>query len=229
MRQLPRDSSSRTRCRRRGGLGASFRTRVERDRRSPALQSGRGRRAAGPRGETDSAFRGRCRTIEPLHRSRSSRTSLLPGAPFNCVRLAYRDVASSTNRLTLIAAILPAGTVTTHTLFCLKTKLDEESQHFLCGMFNSFVANYLVRMRVTTHVTVAIIDRLPLPKSARDTDEFRLMASAALKLAHDPADLAAGAWHQALAARIYGLYRSRIRTCAQHVSARRPKRYATAP
>ena len=33
-------------------------------------------------------------------------------------RLAYRDVASSTNRLTLIAAIVPPGVLTTHTLFC---------------------------------------------------------------------------------------------------------------
>ena len=138
--------------------------------------------------------------IDPATASR-----LLPGGPFNRARVAYRDVASSTNRLTLIAAILPAGTVTTHTLFVLKTKLDEEAQHFLCGMLNSFVANYLVRIRVTTHVTVAIIDRLPLPKPARDTEEFRLMASVAIKLAHEPADLAAGARHQALAARIYGL------------------------
>src|SRR5690606_25971109 len=38
-------------------------------------------------------------------------------------RLAYRDVASATNRLTLIAAIVPARAVTTHTLFCLKAPL----------------------------------------------------------------------------------------------------------
>jgi hypothetical protein len=34
-------------------------------------------------------------------------------------RLAYRDVASATNRLTLIAAVIPARAATTHTLFCL--------------------------------------------------------------------------------------------------------------
>src|SRR5690606_18382886 len=51
--------------------------------------------------------------------------------PFESPRLAYRDVASSTNKLTLIAAVLPADVVTTHTLFCLKTPLDEDAQHFL--------------------------------------------------------------------------------------------------
>ena len=48
-------------------------------------------------------------------------------------RLAYRDVASSTNRLSLIAAILPPGVVTTHSLFCLKTRLSGDNQAFLCA------------------------------------------------------------------------------------------------
>ena len=37
------------------------------------------------------------------------------------------------------------------------------SQYFLCGLFNSLVVNYLVRMRVTTHVTTATVERLPIP------------------------------------------------------------------
>jgi hypothetical protein len=43
-------------------------------------------------------------------------------------RLAYRDVASATNRLTLIAAIVPADAVTTHTLFCVKTALNRPTR-----------------------------------------------------------------------------------------------------
>jgi hypothetical protein len=78
-------------------------------------------------------------------------------------RLAYRDVASATNRLTLIAAILPADCVSTHTVFCLRTPLAVESQHLLCGLFNSFVVNYLVRLRVTTHVTTGTVEQLPIP------------------------------------------------------------------
>src|SRR4029453_8556808 len=52
-------------------------------------------------------------------------------------RLAYRDIASATNRLTLIAALVPAKVVTTHTLFCLKTPLRLDAQHVLCGLLNS--------------------------------------------------------------------------------------------
>jgi Eco57I restriction-modification methylase len=78
-------------------------------------------------------------------------------------RLAYRDVASATNRLTLIASLLPPGSVSTHTVFCLRTPLPLAAQRFLCGMFNSLVVNYFVRLRVMTHVTTTIVERLPIP------------------------------------------------------------------
>ena len=97
-------------------------------------------------------------------------------ASFGRPRLAYRDVASATNRLTLIAAIVPVGTVTTHTLFCLKTALDEAEQQFLCGVLNSFVVNYLIRQRVSTHVTVTIVEQLPVPKPSRQSYFFQQIA-----------------------------------------------------
>ncbi|HEY0876130.1 MAG TPA: N-6 DNA methylase [Vicinamibacterales bacterium] len=128
--------------------------------------------------------------------------------PFESPRLAYRDVASSTNKLTLIAAVLPADVVTTHTLFCLKTPLDEDAQHFLAGMFNSFAANYLVRLRVTTHVTVAIVERMPLPKPERTSADFRTIARCARLLSDQPGDVPAYARLQAAAARLYGLDRN---------------------
>jgi hypothetical protein len=78
-------------------------------------------------------------------------------------RLAYRDVASATNRLTLIAAIVPARAVTTHTLFCLRTQLPLPNQRVLCALLNSYVANYIIRLRVNTHVTVSLVSRLPVP------------------------------------------------------------------
>jgi hypothetical protein len=125
--------------------------------------------------------------------------------PFEAARLAYRDVASATNRLTLIAAVLPAGTITTHTLFCLRSPLDEDAQHFLAGMLNSFVANYLVRLRVTTHVTVAIVERLPLPRPAATSLAFARIATLARHLASEPNDSDAMARLQALAAHLYEL------------------------
>jgi hypothetical protein len=123
---------------------------------------------------------------------------------FSLPRLAYRDVAAATNRLTLIAAIVPSGVVTTHTLFCVKRPPDIESQEFLCGIFNSFVANHLVRMRVGTHVTTAVIDRLPVPKPPRSVAAFERLAALARFLTQTD-DEEVRAEHQALAARLYGL------------------------
>src|SRR5204862_7402503 len=98
---------------------------------------------------------------------------------FDRPRLAYRDVASATNRQTLVAAILPADCVSTHTVFCLRSKLPIVLQHFLCGLFNSFVVNYLVRLRVTTHVTTAIVERLPIPRREDAPRAFREIAAVA--------------------------------------------------
>ena len=123
-------------------------------------------------------------------------------------RLAYRDIASATNRLTLIAAIVPPRAVTTHTLFCLRTPLPIDAQHVLCALMNSFVANYLVRVRVNTHVTVALVSRLPMPvPHQRDQSFARLVGlSRALAAGDQPIDeMPAYAELQALVARLYGL------------------------
>lgn len=123
-------------------------------------------------------------------------------------RLAYRDVASATNRLTLIAAIVPARAVTTHTLFCLRTPMPRDRQQTLCALLNSFVANYLVRLRVNTHVTIAITSKLPVPHLAEtDPAAVRLAGLAeALSEGREPVErMAEYVDLQALAARVYGL------------------------
>jgi Eco57I restriction-modification methylase len=143
--------------------------------------------------------------------ARTAGRLLNPARTFLRTRLAYRDVASSTNRLTLIAALVPAGTITTHTLFCLKTALDDDCQRYLCAIFNSFVANYLVRLRVSTHVTTAIIDRLPVPKPAHDSAIFIELASLGASLITDPSNALLHARMQAVAARAYNLDRPHFR------------------
>jgi hypothetical protein len=112
----------------------------------------------------------------------------LLGPRWRRARLAYRDVASPTNRVTLIAAVLPARTASTHTLFCLKTPLPLASQQILCALFNSFVVNFLVRLRVTTHVTTAIVERVPVPGVDRLGPMAEPLAADAHALArsHDP-------------------------------------------
>ena len=123
-------------------------------------------------------------------------------------RLAYRDVASATNRLTLIAAVLPARAVTTHTLFCLKTPVPSDAQHVLCALLNSYVANYLVRLRVNTHVTVALVSRLPVPVVRTGEEAFERLSTLAQTLARARTpveEMEEYAELHALAAKLYGL------------------------
>jgi hypothetical protein len=137
-------------------------------------------------------------------RREAAATLLDPPTTFGRDRLAYRDVASPTNRQTLIAAIVPRDMVTTHTVFCVKEVLDEDAQQFLCGILNGYVANYLIRMRVGTHVSAAIVARLPVPRPDRQDPLFAAVAGAARLLA--------AGWNtevfarlNAAAARLYGL------------------------
>jgi hypothetical protein len=128
----------------------------------------------------------------------------VPGRP----RLAIRDVASATNRLTLIAAVVPARAVTVHTVSCLRGPMPAARQAVLCALLNSFVANYLIRLRVTTHVTSALLARLPVPAAEAGSPPFERLAHLCRTLAAGAApveEMEEYAELQALAARLYGL------------------------
>jgi hypothetical protein len=140
----------------------------------------------------------------------AARALLGDRARFERPRLGYREVAASTNRMTLIAAIVPAGAVTTHTIFCMREPRDPTLHWFLCGVFNSFVANYLVRLRGGTHVPAAVIHQLPVPLVARDGDAFRRVAALSRAAAADPGDAAVRASLQAVVTSMYGLDESEL-------------------
>jgi len=132
---------------------------------------------------------------------------LLDRASFERARIAYRDVASATNKLTLIAAMLPAGTVSTHTVFVSKGPLGDRSRWCLLGLMNSFVANYLVRLNVTTHVTSSMMARLPVPRPPDGCEAFEQLVVLSQRLAAEGAEN--GREHyarlNAMAANLYGL------------------------
>jgi hypothetical protein len=138
---------------------------------------------------------------------RSDARRLVEAARFEGPRLAYRDVASRTNRLTLIAAILPADVISTHTVFCLKSANGGTSALALLGLLNSLPANYLVRLHVTTHVTTALIARLPVPCPPTGSPVARRIEALARRLQHVgiEGDPDAYAELNAVAGRLYGL------------------------
>lgn len=98
--------------------------------------------------------------------TREAARRALGGCPFDRPRLAYRDVTAPTNQQTLIAAIVPSGCATGHSLFCLRNDWDLRTQRALCVLLNSSVANFLIRLFVSAHVTTALIAWLPVPDKA---------------------------------------------------------------
>jgi hypothetical protein len=125
-------------------------------------------------------------------------------------RICYRDVASASNRVTLIAAVLPPGVVATHTVFCARTRLGDADTWCLTGLLNSLVANFLVRLQMSTHVTTALMARLPVPRPAPGTSAHRTLVECARMLAAcrnvDDNVLAFGRL-DATSAQLYGLSR----------------------
>ena len=128
-----------------------------------------------------------------------------PDAPWRRWRLAYRDVSSPTNTRSLIAALLPPGCITTHTLFCLRTPLGLPTQLYLCGMLNSLVADWFVRRYLASHVTTRLIANLPVPRVPASDARRRRIVRLTTRLMRQPGDEQTQADLQGVAADLYGL------------------------
>jgi hypothetical protein len=139
---------------------------------------------------------------------------MLTGERWRHWRLAYRDVSSPTNARSLIAALLPPGCVSTHTLFCLRTPIGLATQLYLCGMLNSLVADWFVRRYLGGHVTTRLIATLPVPWLPSRDAGWRQMVRLVIRLMRDGSDEPAHAALQTLAADIYGLSHAARRVVA---------------
>ncbi|MFX1283050.1 MAG: Eco57I restriction-modification methylase domain-containing protein [Promethearchaeota archaeon] len=94
---------------------------------------------------------------------------------YNEYRLGFRSVAASTNRRTMIATIIPRNVCCGNSLIVTKVfdpenniRLIEESDLlYLCGVFNSFVFDYLLRLKVTTNLNMFFIYDMPVPRLSK--------------------------------------------------------------
>jgi hypothetical protein len=135
-------------------------------------------------------------------------------------RFVYREVASSTNERTVIAAIIPERVCAGHTLMYLnpynyetskkgelqQTRIDSERLLELLGFANSLTLNFYLRSKVTTHVSVFQFLELPIPK-IKPAQRRELVTMAAGLLEH-PRDVKERAALEVFIARdLYGLSR----------------------
>jgi len=89
-----------------------------------------------------------------------------------------------------------------------------DAQHVLCALLNSFVANYLIRFRVNTHVTASLMSRLRVPVIDRESRNYERLSSLARTLMYAPSpaeEQPEYAELQGLIANLYGFSESAFR------------------
>lgn len=130
---------------------------------------------------------------------------LLPHAPWTRWRLAYRDISAPGNARSLIVGLLPPGCVSTHTIFCLRSRCGLRTQLYVCGMLGSLVSDWYVRRFLGAHVTTGLMASIRVPAAAIDDSDRRLVTTLALRLLRAPDDEDLQARLHAAAARLHGL------------------------
>src|ERR1700761_5203818 len=101
----------------------------------------------------------------PVRATASPRTPLaIPGAARH-YRLAFRDIARSNDERTMIACIAPPGVVFGHTATVEKAPWARANADalVLCAVFNSFPFDWLARQKASTHLSLYLLDALPMP------------------------------------------------------------------
>jgi hypothetical protein len=100
-------------------------------------------------------------------------------------RLAFRDVAASTNERTMIATVLPRNVFCPHTMSLenvSNSTVTLETRLFLVALFNSFILDSLIRQRVTSHVSFFFVYNLPIPRLTETDPRFKPIVERAAAL-----------------------------------------------
>jgi Eco57I restriction-modification methylase len=81
-------------------------------------------------------------------------------------RLGFRDVASSTNERTMIAAIVPPSVFCGNTVI-VSENLEAGDLPVVAALLNSFVYDFLIRKRVTSHCNMFYVYQMAVPRLSR--------------------------------------------------------------
>ena len=94
-------------------------------------------------------------------------------------RLAFRDIARSTDERTMIATIAPPGAVFGHTATVEKHPDARPLEHalMLCALMNSFPFDWLVRQKAAAHLSLYIVAGMPVPVLAAEDRAFLAAAT----------------------------------------------------
>ena len=101
-------------------------------------------------------------------------------------RLGFRDIARNTDIRTIIMTVLPPRVFCNHKLptvfFAGDATENYTSALYLCGIMNSYVVDYIIRLKVTTNLTFFLVYPTPVPRLAATDANFNLIAKRAAQL-----------------------------------------------
>ena len=106
---------------------------------------------------------------------------------YQSYRLGFRDIARNTDTRTLICTIIPpafhGNKIPTVQIFGKnKRLLSNSEQLYLCVVWNSFVVDFILRMKVTTTLNFFYIYQLPIPRLTAQDSAFAPIVSRAAQL-----------------------------------------------
>ncbi|MEG4284662.1 hypothetical protein QUB68_16155 [Microcoleus sp. A006_D1] len=97
-------------------------------------------------------------------------------------RLCFRDVASSTNERTMIAAIIPKKLFTGNTLIVANSSIESKELLLALSILNSFACDFIIRQKVTAHCNMFYVYQLPVPRLTSGEKYFWDIVQRAAKL-----------------------------------------------
>jgi len=107
---------------------------------------------------------------------------------YQAYRLGFRDIAANTNERTMVSTVIPptfhGNKLPTIKIFDGNDKrlISDAEQLFLCAVWNSFVIDSMLRMKVTTTLNFFYIYQLPIPRLTAKDAAFAPIITRAAKL-----------------------------------------------
>jgi len=107
---------------------------------------------------------------------------------YQTTRLGFRDIARNTDTRTMIATVIPpafhGNKLPTVRVFddTGQPLLDPATQLYLCAVWNSFVLDWVVRLKVTTTLNFFYVYQLPIPRLTPADPAFAPIVDRAARL-----------------------------------------------
>jgi hypothetical protein len=149
------------------------------DYRAKGYRSGRGRKAVWP----SLSFADTDKSIQPQWHVPLDRVPNKARDRVNSYRVGFCDVVSPTNERSLMAALIPPGTIAGHKVPTFSYPDGSAWAYLLwLAVANSFTMDYLVRQKVATTMSLTVLDSLPFPRLPLDDLRVQTLCPLALRL-----------------------------------------------